>query len=1223
LTRGRQPAPAGPADTPPVEFPTIPDRWLVVRLEPGAGAATRTIRGWVLEAGGKEAKAFDLDGWTEPGPLAPGGPNTPVKPLSALGHGDPAWAAYYDNVENRLGFYDDLSDVEAGPVAYLVCGWFAPPGDGDPLADAKVRSLADFHSRMSELRWQLATGELQEAVRHIDVHVSAARAAGLDVRTRLDYEADAVPAPQPAPGALRLESRHQPLLENAASHVVLDRGDHQAYVTDGSWWPKQTLYHGTAVGIGWPEDAWPGNENGALSTEEGGPPSPDSLVVALGSTLSETLGAVVARTNGQPDEARVLEAFQLGALRELDRPDGRPRLDAVLHASAFGSVAGGPETTERIRKPASGRDPSPSPAPVPGPGVFAHRPKPPFDRFETIDATMVTTARGTVEAVTFESPARRAESTIIEGRLSDAFIHLGIEPAFDDDFRPASEIDVARSQPRLFYPHDPVLLVQGARRTFKHGGDDRFTAESMLTCRLSGFCVTELAPRWVGDDPRRFGVSGDDVLARGLGNGSIPSDCEDLLREAVLLDPGSSSAITAASQRHRAFGSVTLANASSSVLVAQQSRVLVEQTAWWSLRNPHVDAGTIAAHSAYRGMLPAAIAVTPPQRPWNPVHLEWRLAWTPNTFDDWQLDEIDYDATGGAPAQDGRGAVVIEGRSTLTGGAAATVASAARAALENATRSGSASTTKVSLKPRFASVVAQSMLAKAQTALQRAFDTRAGDGGGDGGGIPAADVPVLQTIVSLLEGMDVLAGGVEGFHDELRKHVPSIRSDEETGELARPDGFTALRAGHFRVLRLRLVDGFGQYLELAGSDAEHDVDPQKLIVAETIDVADEPGLAALPPRFTAPARLLLRFAGAGDDATEGEIDPVCGFLMPDHLDGACTFFDAAGGGLGSMRSTDDEALAWEDEPGTPSTVGQDPARAVPNAHLAGIAQGLLDWGVANALEPAERDDALQALLRVIDSTLWSVDPFAHTGDEHLALLVGHPAVVLRAVLRLEVQDPANPPENRMTPVPVRLGALEHWQDGLLGFFVDDDYTKLHCAQSAARMAREVGPGRGYLQAAADVQAFHDAFGNDLPDGATAGTTPVTHPYVDPDALIYIRPGQEVKLTLLVEPQAVVHATTGLLPRKEIGVRREWIADALAKLSPTFRFGPVLVDPKTVRMPVASEIAGSWSWDHRQQVVDWVEDPVVNATQDALLDDRPSRASEGWLRLGPPPEGGSA
>jgi hypothetical protein len=169
----------------------------------------------------------------------------------------------------------------------------------------------------------------------------------------------------------------------------------------------------------------------------------------------------------------------------------------------------------------------------------------------------------------------------------------------------------------------------------------------------------------------------------------------------------------------------------------------------------------------------------------------------------------------------------------------------------------------------------------------------------------------------------------------------------------------------------------------------------------------------------------------------------------------------------------------------------------------------------------------------------------------------------------------------------------------------------------------VGPGRGYLQAAADVQAFHDTFGDDLPDGATTGTTPVTHPYVDPDALIYIRPGQEVKLTLLVEPQAVIHATAGLLPRKEIGVRREWIADALAKLSPTFRFGPVLVDPNTVRMPVASEIAGSWSWDHRQQVVNWVEDPVANATQDALLDDRPSRASEGWLRLGPPTEGGSA
>jgi hypothetical protein len=94
---------------------------------------------------------------------------------------------------------------------------------------------------------------------------------------------------------------------------------------------------------------------------------------------------------------------------------------------------------------------------------------------------------------------------------------------------------------------------------------------------------------------------------------------------------------------------------------------------------------------------------------------------------------------------------------------------------------------------------------------------------------------------------------------------------------------------------------------------------------------------------------------------------------------------------------------------------------------------------------------------------------------------------------------------------------------------------------------------------------------------------------------------------------------GLVPRKDVGVRRQWIAAALAKISPTFRFGPVLVDPKTLKMPVPTETPGSFSWDHRATVATWAEDPVVNATDDAVLPPDPVVGTEGWLRLMPPPQ----
>jgi hypothetical protein len=115
------------------------------------------------------------------------------------------------------------------------------------------------------------------------------------------------------------------------------------------------------------------------------------------------------------------------------------------------------------------------------------------------------------------------------------------------------------------------------------------------------------------------------------------------------------------------------------------------------------------------------------------------------------------------------------------------------------------------------------------------------------------------------------------------------------------------------------------------------------------------------------------------------------------------------------------------------------------------------------------------------------------------------------------------------------------------------------------------------------------------------------------------PNQEVSLTLLVEPHSQVHATPGLLPRKEIGLRREWTAEALKRLSPTFRFGPVLLDLKRIRMPVAGEAHGSWSWSHRTDVTRWADDPVVNSATDANLPQDPVRGSEGWLKLTPQEE----
>jgi hypothetical protein len=1143
-----------------VDFPVIPDRWLVVRLQPGTLVdSRRTFRAWVLRAADEHPQPVDLNAWVETGSAGAG-------KLTALGHGDAAWAAYYDNVENRLAFHDDLRDIRSGPLAYLVCGWYADPND-DPLGSRKVKSLADFYARMNALKWKLESHELEQAQRKSQSYLHAAVSLGLPT-----IEAISIGGPGASPAALD------------------DNGHPEGgvYVTDGSWWPSLTMYHGLAVGIGWPGPGWPGRPDGLVSDDVGGPPSTQEVRVMVGNTPSEALADLVAQSNHAPAERNMLEAFLTGALADLDRPGGQARVDARLHAASFGSLPGG-ETIETATDPGVPVPPTlPAKPVVTGPSVFPRTP-----HGGKSFATAFKDAATSTAAVTAAPVAHAgAFSTVSKGALSAAIGAIASEtptPAAT----PPSEVDAPIALPRKYVPADPVLLVQGARRSYKHGKDGRFNPDGTLSCRLTGFCMTGVACSSITGEEIRPEFRGEELLERGIHNGSVPPECEELLREAVVADPGSSAAAAKST------------GASGAAAVALANRFAVEQTVWWALRDPRADHAALVAKSGISGMLPSAVGISPPVRPWTPLHLDWRIQFVPSEagYRDWSLGELDYIANALPALDDLEAGVVLQGRALLADGLASNVGRAVRNAMADAARAGGAAKLAPGKRDRYSSALAMETVrayrAHTETAarVKQVVDARVDRSG-------------LEDVASTLENMDLLSGAFEHFHTDLRGGFSGDGVAAATPDDPAPTPFFAVRAGFLRILRIRLVDCFGQFVDL---------DPARILVSTPMLTPGHAAIAALPPRFTSPTRLWLRlFDGAAGAKPAGKaVRPVAGFVLPDHLDGALEFFDSAGGSLGQLRADPDSGILWEEAPGRASTAGQDPVRALGNPFLSGMATSLVDWGIA---DPAGAEHALSALLRAIDSTLWSVDPYAHTGDEHLSLLVGHPIVVVRAKLLLEVTEPIAPTEIAKMAVPVRLGALSHWDDGLLGFFVNDDYRVFHVIDpAAAGMARKLGPGEGFAQDITRAPAYYSSFSADLPEGATAGSTPVVHPYVDGSGVLFVMPGQEVNLTMLLEPHSAMHATAGLVPRKEIALRREWTADALQKISPTFRFGPVLLDPKRIRMPVAGEAHGAWTWTHRLDVASWADDPVVNSAGDANLPQDPVVASEGWLKLTPTEE----
>ena len=371
-----------------------------------------------------------------------------------LGTGDVAWAAYYDNCVNRLAFYDSLSDISEGPVSYLVCGWYSNPGQ-DPLGDQTVHSLTDFNAKMQQYQWQLAEGELDESLSYARNYVVAARNLGLESNILLSNIAynDSITTSAPSVGYA--------VSDTPVSMPQFDANGNALgpYTTDGSWWPNATLMHGSVVAIGWPNVGWPGNENGLLSGESGGPPAASAINVAVGNTLTEALAALVAQHNNLPDEARILEGFLLNSLSDLEQPDGRARLDALLQATAFSSLDGG-YTMETINIPAMPDTPPPLPNPVqPGVGVFTQQAAAAQAEQQSAQQTAfmsgkfnanTVTLGGQAKAPFFESIETVRETTILDGGLAAAVNSVNTAPPAPQT--PAQTVSVRRALPRLFIP---------------------------------------------------------------------------------------------------------------------------------------------------------------------------------------------------------------------------------------------------------------------------------------------------------------------------------------------------------------------------------------------------------------------------------------------------------------------------------------------------------------------------------------------------------------------------------------------------------------------------------------------------------------------------------------------------------------------------------------------------------------------------------------------------
>lgn len=1133
-----------------LDFPALPNRWLVTRLVVSGGTAA--ARHWIVESdtlsasppGGSNAPSLPVndasqnyryvgvwevfDGsWREPD--IPSGSTIRTlfgSEIHAVASGDVAFAAFYPNARGVFGFYDDVADLQpAGTdplnLAYLVTGWFSDPAN-DPLA------------------------------------------------------ADSDPA--------TLQQRY-----------------HWTYTPSGGA-PGYSLYSGGVQDVQWnPATRYLGDDR-----------PPVQVDVAVGNSPAEALAAYFRGLNhpSLPLFEQLFTAFAMGLLSSFaqPRPGQLAELAETVHEKGFRGVDGGSIYTIVAAAAPGGADDDPAPnLPLPlsdalnllnqlqqqcdlaGAELEQYRWQLFADWYR-----LVQVSPANLNAASNALSTRLALRQTIEQNLAGAQAALKAQCDVVEPMLGTAWALKKIPAPRFWVPNEPVVLMAGpeiaaARR---HGGDGRFEQAGNLVCRLTTQLVTAATVQET-DKVSLLASSFAAALPPSPNHLAYGADAAALVGEACVLN----TALAA-----------SLAGGTDAALQSALAAAL--------------PAGAPPQGSPYQsvtGTLPSPVAVNwwGPGNPWLPLMMLWEADFAPllptasggstqpypSTFftDNFALDPDQVGILAYQPGV-GAGSIDVDPKSLDYQPAAGRAARYTGSAVLSPTS-------------------ADNLEAFLTDYLQNHEDA------------------TLATILGQLRQTNILMQGLSGLdaalltrRQSLQMHIGvgsgapfSLRTVTNQVTSAIPDmtaipplsplfqgSFNPVRAG-FAQLGLTVLDAFGE---------KRPVQIGNLYLASDLTTVyrgtPEPGIVYLQPRLAQGARVLFRWLSA--DALEYDemnahpaTSPVCGWLLPNHLQEGIFFYDQLGRPLGSLTLKEDlTGIAWQPAPGNDATIDQGVAAVMADAnpHLRDVAVALAGESVP----------FFQAFFAAVDTAARSVSPGGASGAG-MAVLAGRPVALVQASLLLELQGITAYDQTWNTLVPgetfqdtdagvttVRfpavVGDIDELDDGLVGYF-------------------KAGAGGGY-----DLATFYSeaaaAPGTPLSDPGVvqpAVTNLLLSPTATPEGQLPSVTAGEQKLLMLMDPRAGIHLTTGILPTQFIEIPPAMYADTLGALEMTFLATPVLRPLAGLALPLPAESGYTWSWVEEAPgaggAPEWEVTPDIGAPAgNALWQYTPQQLTEGWLRLNP-------
>jgi hypothetical protein len=1143
--------------------------------------------------------------------------------LQAVGPGNVSFAAYMPTVSEVFSFTDSELPAEGTGVytyTYMVVGWYSDPAQGDPLRGVTVwdpavwateaewqaqTPAARMTTLLAHLRWSVDTGGGTNPPAPPPLSTSLYHGLVADVQWP-------PPTSQPYPGKIDSGNVHVAVgntstdalaalvKSEAHARAASDPAHKSAWVSAGDTLAElmQAAMYDLLDQYGKPggavlvrqqiEQAWFGSARGGTLWEVIGTSpqasdqaaAPPQLTPAQAAAVNAALGALNASQAASDESERSLWSLQAQLYQmwwkvgranayglyggwgsgPTTRPDWSTLMQFVLSLYPLLFEAAWKQYCAFAQAQSALPDPTPaSPGDPRAPDLWAN----------ANAGWLFPDASGDPRKL----------------RLQDLGLHLK-----------------GSARPHFWHPNDPVLMVSGLDRSQRHGEDGRYNDDGTLTCRLPGQTITGVKV------PGQPAVNTQTVTRGGSVNlnpcgayTSVPS-IQTLLAEAFFVDPSNAPVVAKA-----------VAGSDANTLKTAVAGLL---------------AGAPAANTSWAGTPPAAFSVVAWEQGWAPLFLEWNVLYYPTGGDfqfslaDWQFDGEEYAWLG--TGFDGDTQVGYSGRTLLTPQAPLTFKAKIEAYLKN----NPPLTFKAQLDGLIQTVAGWDVLSQTLSGLtdqlvtlvsQETFPPPPGD----------------DVTVSCPAGRGTPPGVAALVGDQYHS-VPVVETTND-------DAFFPVRAGFVEFQSLQIVDSFGQVYggtthaqggqQSVWTNTGQGFQPtlgRGLVpsCAPTVPPAAakaalgtlQYGSFQLPPRLVQPTRLDVNFLandGSGKEiSVSANPNPVCGWLLPNHLDGGIAVYDAAGRPLGELLALPPGEACdnWRPRPGDPGPNPPPTCPAdIPNAALSAVVRSIA----------AQTTGIFEDLLMTIDETLWMVDPLGGREDQFLSVLVGRPLAVVQAEVRLSLQgepvfsqfwdrmvaDPsADPSEYKQlkdtggvldVSFPVRLGSLELRDDGLIGYFLpsSDNYATFY----AVHHPDEVTAGDKYLRQIVNASP---------PSGS--------QPY---QGNVFVKPdGDPVVVTMLVDPRGSVHAYTGVIPVVSASLPGQLVEEFIRDLLVTFRTGPVIADPGTLRIPQPAEQHGVWSWVQAVAPPSggkgtvWAEESIVDADDRARMPDRQLQLREGWLQL---------